>query len=108
MASEDWFEPLNDREVKVLRWAAQGKDLKEIAALLGQSEKTIRNELSDITYKKMGVPNLTAAAAHYANRLGLRSELLGNSSKHPRERYVRGRLRFDVSLVSHLRSPRDV
>lgn len=62
MASEDWFERLNDREVKVLRWAAQGKDLKEIAALLGQSEKTIRNELSDSTYKKMGVPNLTAAA----------------------------------------------
>jgi DNA-binding CsgD family transcriptional regulator len=53
---------LTPREAEVLDWVAQGKQNKEIAALLQTSPHTIRTQLQ-VIYEKLGVHTRTAAVA---------------------------------------------
>ena len=52
--------PLSERELDVLRLAAQGKGNKEIAGSLGVGEGTVKTHLSHIL-SKLGVPDRTRA-----------------------------------------------
>lgn len=63
LAAEAWSEPdpLTDRERQVLRLAAKGISSNEIAGLLGLSEGTIRNYLSEAS-SKLGANNRIEAA----------------------------------------------
>ena len=63
LAAEAWSEPdpLTDRERQVLRLAATGVSSNEIAGLLGLSEGTIRNYLSEAS-SKLGANNRIEAA----------------------------------------------
>ncbi len=63
LAAEAWSEPdpLTDRERQVLRLAATGISSNEIAGLLGLSEGTIRNYLSEAS-SKLGANNRIEAA----------------------------------------------
>lgn len=58
LAVEAWSEadPLNDRERQVLRLAGEGTSAGEIASLLGLSQGTVRNYLSE-AIGKLGVGN---------------------------------------------------
>lgn len=58
LALEAWSEadPLNDRERQVLRLAGEGRPAGDIAALLGLSQGTVRNYLSE-AIGKLGVGN---------------------------------------------------
>lgn len=61
---------LSAREVEVLRHVAQGRKNLQIARILGISEKTVRNHLTNI-FTKLGVTNrthavLTAVAAGFS------------------------------------------
>jgi two-component system, NarL family, response regulator YdfI len=58
---------LTEREMEVLRAAAQGKTSKEIAFALGISERTIKAHLASI-YQKLGVDSRAAAIAVAAGR----------------------------------------
>jgi len=60
---------LNDREVEILKWTAEGKTSPEIAKLTGLSEHTV-NHYATIATKKLGCSNRTQAVV-YAIRLGL-------------------------------------
>jgi DNA-binding NarL/FixJ family response regulator len=60
--------PLTPRELKVLGLVAEGMRNREIAARLGVSEQTIKNQLSTVLHK-LGVPNRTHAVT-YAVRHG--------------------------------------
>ena len=60
---------LNDREVEILKWTAEGKTSPEIARLTGLSEHTV-NHYATIATKKLGCSNRTQAVV-YAIRLGL-------------------------------------
>ncbi|MCC0036587.1 MAG: autoinducer binding domain-containing protein [Hoeflea sp.] len=60
---------LNDREVEILRWTAEGKTSPEIARITGLSEHTV-NHYATIATKKLGCSNRTQAVV-YAIRLGL-------------------------------------
>jgi DNA-binding NarL/FixJ family response regulator len=55
------LEPLSDRESEVLRYLAQGKSNKEIAAALGLAEGTVKNHMTNIL-GKLGVLDRTQAA----------------------------------------------
>lgn len=63
LAAEAWNEPdpLTDRERQVLRLAGDGKTSAQIGALLGISDGTVRNYLSD-TIAKLGAANRIEAA----------------------------------------------
>ena len=52
---------LTDREAETLLWVAQGKSNADIAAILGNSEKTVKKTLGHI-FEKLGVESRTAAA----------------------------------------------
>ncbi|MNX14515.1 putative transcriptional regulatory protein NarL [compost metagenome] len=54
------FEALSVRELELARLLAKGCDTKSIAAQLGLSEKTVRNNLS-LLYEKLGVKNRVQA-----------------------------------------------
>ena len=61
---------LSDREIEVLKLAAEGKTNKEIANVLNLSEKTIKNHVRNI-FHKLQVYDRTQAAMH-----GLRKGLI--------------------------------
>lgn len=54
------FEALSDRQREVIVLVAQGRDNAQIAATLGLSEKTVRNQVSAI-FAKLGVENRSQA-----------------------------------------------
>lgn len=58
---------LTEREMEVLRAAAQGQRSKEIALALGISERTVKAHLASI-YQKLGVDSRAAAIAAAAGR----------------------------------------
>jgi len=58
---------LTEREMEVLQAAAQGKTSKEIAFMLGISERTVKAHLGSI-YQKLGVDSRAAAIAAAAGR----------------------------------------
>ena len=60
---------LNDREIEVLKWTAEGKTSPETARITGLSEHTV-NHYATIATKKLGCSNRTQAVV-YAIRLGL-------------------------------------
>ena len=60
---------LTEREATILRLLAQGDSNQEIAEVLGVSEKTVRNRLSEI-FSKLRLNNRTQAAL-YALREGI-------------------------------------
>lgn len=60
-ATPTLVEPLSDRESEVLRYLAQGKSNKEIAAALGLAEGTVKNHMTNIL-GKLGVLDRTQAA----------------------------------------------
>ena len=67
---------LTDRELEVLRSVSRGHGNKEIAAVLGIAEPTVKAHLVHI-FEKLGVENRTAAA-RVARELGL---IVGDSSE---------------------------
>ena len=60
---------LNDREIEILKWTAEGKTSPETARITGLSEHTV-NHYATIATKKLGCSNRTQAVV-YAIRLGL-------------------------------------
>src|SRR3972149_2064095 len=60
-------EPLTDRDMEVLRWIAQGRSNKEIAAALVISERTVKFHVSSIL-GKLGASNRTEAVTIAAQR----------------------------------------
>jgi DNA-binding NarL/FixJ family response regulator len=60
---------LTKRELEILRLASSGSSNSQMAKLLWVTEQTIKFHLSNV-YKKLGVPNRTAASAA-ASKLGL-------------------------------------
>ena len=54
------------REGEVLQWLSKGKTNRDIAQILGLSPRTVDKHLEQI-YSKLGVENLTAAAAIAVN-----------------------------------------
>lgn len=67
--SERAARPLSEREAEVLRLMGQGRTNPEIAAALHLSAHTVKEHTSAL-YRKLAVPNRTAAVAR-AERLGL-------------------------------------
>jgi two-component system response regulator DevR len=65
--AESKTESLSPQEQKVLALLAEGQTNKEIAAMLGLSDKTVRNYLSNI-FQKLQVSRRSQAAAIYARR----------------------------------------
>jgi DNA-binding NarL/FixJ family response regulator len=65
--AESKTESLSPQEQKVLALLAEGQTNKEIAAVLGLSDKTVRNYLSNI-FQKLQVSRRSQAAAIYARR----------------------------------------
>jgi len=58
-------QPLNDREIETLSWAARGKTSSEIAEVLGLSKRTVDFHL-DNAREKLGVPTRIQAAVKAA------------------------------------------
>jgi DNA-binding NarL/FixJ family response regulator len=52
---------ITPREAEVLLWVAQGKSNADIAAILGMSEKTVKQHMGSI-FAKLGLENRNAAA----------------------------------------------
>jgi DNA-binding CsgD family transcriptional regulator len=52
---------LSSRQAEVLRWVASGKNDKEVALILGLSERTVQHHLEQV-YRTLGVENRTAEA----------------------------------------------
>ena len=52
---------LTEREAETLLWVAQGKSNGDVAAILGNSEKTVKKTLGHI-FEKLGLESRTAAA----------------------------------------------
>jgi DNA-binding CsgD family transcriptional regulator len=61
---------LTKREAEVLCWVAQGKTNMEIAAILSNSEHTVKKHLEHI-YQKFGIQGRTAAVTYALNKLGV-------------------------------------
>lgn len=53
---------LSETELEVLRLRSQGHRVREIAELRGTAIGTVKNQFDRI-YRKLGVPNATAAVA---------------------------------------------
>jgi DNA-binding NarL/FixJ family response regulator len=51
LAERAFYEPLSEREIEVLRHAAQGESNKEIAGALGVAESTVKNHIKSIMLK---------------------------------------------------------
>lgn len=64
---------LTDREAETLLWVAQGKSNADIAAILGNSEKTVKKTMGNI-FDKLGVESRTAAAVQAAEVLSVHKE----------------------------------
>jgi two-component system response regulator DevR len=60
-------DPLSPQEQRVLALVAQGKTNKEIAAVLGLSDKTVKNYLSN-TFQKLRVSHRSQAAVIFSSR----------------------------------------
>ena len=60
-------DPLSLQEQRVLALVAQGKTNKEIAAVLGLSDKTVKNYLSN-TFQKLRVSRRSQAAVIFSRR----------------------------------------
>lgn len=60
-------DPLSPQEQRVLALVAQGKTNKEIAAVLGLSDKTVKNYLSN-TFQKLRVSRRSQAAVIFSRR----------------------------------------
>lgn len=60
--SEERHESLSDRELEVLKLAAQGQSDREIAGALSIAEATVKGHMRNI-YGKLEVPNRAAAVA---------------------------------------------
>jgi NarL family two-component system response regulator YdfI len=58
---------LSEREMEVLRAAAEGGTNQQIALDLGISERTVRAHLTSV-YNKLGVASRGAAIAHAARK----------------------------------------
>ncbi len=58
--SEELAEPLSERELEVLRFAAKGMGNRQIAVELGISDRTVQGHLANI-YQKMNVSTRTEA-----------------------------------------------
>ena len=58
--TEDAMEPLSERELEVLRYAAKGMGNRQIAAELGISDRTVQGHLANI-YEKLHVSTRTEA-----------------------------------------------
>ncbi len=65
--------PLSDRELEVLRAAARGERNKEIARVLGISERTVKAHLAGV-FNKLGVDSRAAAVAIAAQQGWLEGE----------------------------------
>jgi len=52
---------LTEREAETLLWVAQGKSNADVAAILGNSEKTVKKTMGQI-FEKLGLESRTAAA----------------------------------------------
>jgi two-component system response regulator DevR len=61
---DDKLEVLSEQEKKVLALVAEGKTNKEIATVMGLSDKTVKNYFSN-TLKKLGFSRRSQAAAFY-------------------------------------------
>ncbi len=68
-AADGSHESLSNRELQVLRLIASGKSIKDIAAELALSEKTVGTYRARIT-EKMGLPS-NVELTRYAMRHGL-------------------------------------
>jgi DNA-binding NarL/FixJ family response regulator len=60
---------LTPREAEVLLWVAQGKTNADIATILGMTERTVKEHLSNI-FQKLAVETRTAAALRALEELG--------------------------------------
>ena len=60
---------LTTRHVEVLRYSAQGHEIKEIAKLMGLSRETVKDHRQAI-YNRLGASNIPHAVA-IAGRMGL-------------------------------------
>jgi DNA-binding NarL/FixJ family response regulator len=60
---------LTEREAETLLWVAQGKSNADIAAILGNSEKTVKKTMGHI-FEKLGLESRTAAALRAVEVLG--------------------------------------
>lgn len=63
---------LTAREAEVLLWVAQGKSNGDVSAILGCSEKTVKQHLGSI-FEKLGVENRTSASLVAVETLARRS-----------------------------------
>lgn len=59
------LEPLSDRQMEILRWAAQGKSNGDIAEIIGQKKRTVEYHMKEII-KKLGVSSKLQAVAIYS------------------------------------------
>ena len=66
-AADDRIEILSDQERKVLALVADGKTNKEIAGVMGLSDKTVKNYFSN-TLKKLGFSRRSQAAAFFVQQ----------------------------------------
>ena len=57
---------LTVREREILRWVANGKTDRQVAAIVGLSHRTVQKHLEHI-YTKLGVENRTAAVMRVAS-----------------------------------------
>ena len=69
---------LTKRELEILRLVASGSSNSQMAKLLWVTEQTVKFHLSNI-YRKLDVPNRTAASAK-ANSLGLLEHTAGEDT----------------------------
>jgi len=60
---------LTNREAEVLLWVTQGKSNGDVAAILGMSEKTVKQHMGNV-FEKLGVENRNAAAMLAVEVLG--------------------------------------
>ena len=58
---------LSEQEQRVLAYVAKGKTNKEVATVMGLSDKTVRNYLSSI-FQKLNVTRRSEAVAHYLRK----------------------------------------
>ena len=72
--------PLTAREWQIVRGVLRGESNKNIAARLGTSAHTVKNQLTTI-YRKLGVSNrMLLAAWAYRHSAGLDEEMFSGST----------------------------